>query len=566
MPDDLDSWASFLAALSDSFDEGERSRYITERSLEVSSEEMRQLASQIRVAAESDLTRERDRLRAMLDSMNDGMCALDGRGHILMANRVAAEHLGFDEQGLLDTPVLGRFYFLIDGQRRSGIELIEAIRAQRPLRSLNGFLLRRDGREVPVGCNLEPIATNGDARSSVLIFSDLTDQRRIAAALERSQAHYGTLVHRAPIAFWEEDFSAVGRWLDDLRQDGVTDLGAWLDERPEQIRYGASMIRVVDANKAAAEIVGAKHPTELLGPLDPATLTEETMGSIRSQLEGMWNDQDLIVTEVSGTRYDGSRLEAILHWSAPRVLGHLDLTKVVVGMVDITDLTEAQERTVELMRSKDEFLAAISHELRTPLTAVNVSAALLDEERDDFDEAERQELIGYIRHQSDDMAQIVEDLLVAARADIGTLSLISKDVHVCEELTTVLSRFGDDWNNVTVEGDSAVIIADPLRFRQIMRNLLTNAHRYGGDRVSVVPQYGPSTTTISVFDDGPGVPAGEMEAIFEPYYRAGTAPGVQGSVGMGLSVARQLAELMDGTLTYHRLDDVSEFRLTLPSA
>ncbi|MDH3308666.1 MAG: PAS domain-containing protein, partial [Acidimicrobiia bacterium] len=109
VPDDLDSWASFLAALSDSFDEGERSRYITERSLEVSSEEMRQLASQIRVAAESDLTRERDRLRAMLDSMNDGMCALDGRGHILMANRVAAEHLGFDEQGLLDTPVLGRF-------------------------------------------------------------------------------------------------------------------------------------------------------------------------------------------------------------------------------------------------------------------------------------------------------------------------------------------------------------------------------------------------------------------------------------------------------------------------
>ncbi len=138
---------------------------------------------------------------------------------------------------------------------------------------------------------------------------------------------------------------------------------------------------------------------------------------------------------------------------------------------------------------------------------------------------------------------------------------------MADELATVLSRPGQTWTNVGLSGvDDAKVLADPLRFRQIMRNLLTNAKRYGGEQVSILQAHGPVTTVLSVFDDGPGVPADEMEAIFEPYYRAGTSPGIQGSVGMGLSVARQLAELMDGTLTYHRVDDHSEFRLSLPSA
>ena len=528
---------------------------------------MRELNERVRNAADTNLRRERDGLRATLDAMNDGMCRLDRKGRVVLANEVALSLLGCRERDLLHTPILGRFIFVVEGVRHGGEDLLDSIAKGRTLRRLNGVVTRADGHETPIECNLEPIPSTGQERNSVLSFRDLTDHQRVREALERSQAHYGSLIHRAPIAFMEEDFSAVGDWLDQLRRSGVTELDDWLNEHPDELRHAASLIQVVDANAAAVEMLGATSPADLRGSLDPNTITSDTLTSFRDQVEGMWEDRDLTVTRVSGSRINGERLEAILHWSAPRIFGSLDLTRAVVGMVDITDLTEAQERTQELILSKDKFLAAISHELRTPLTGVNVSAALLDESADDLDAAERKELVGYIRQQSDDMAQIVEDLLVAARADIGALSLLKEEVSVADELAAVLSRFGDAWTKVGLEGvDDTKVLADPLRFRQIMRNLLTNANRYGGDHVSILQAHGPRTTVLSVFDNGPGVPADEMEAIFEPYYRAGTSPGIQGSVGMGLSVARQLAALMDGTLTYHRVDDHSEFRLSLPSA
>ncbi len=384
-PGDLDGWVSFLATVSEAFDDAERSQRISERSLEISSEEMRELNERVRTAANTDLRRERDGLRATLDATNDGMCRLDREGRVVLANRVALALLGNSERELLETPIMDRFSFVVEGTRYAGEELLDAIEMRRTLRSLSGVVIRSDGHETPIECNLEPIQTTPDERNSVLSFRDLTDHRRVREALERSEAHYGSLVHRAPIAFMEEDFSAVGEWLNGLRRAEITDLGAWLDEHPLQLRYAASLIRILDANAAAVEMLGAASTADLLGPLDPTTITADTLTSIRDQVEGLWNDRDLTVTRVSGSRTDGERLEAILHWGAPRILGALDLRRVVVGMVDITDLTEAQERTQELIQSKDKFLAAISHELRTPLTAVNVSAALLDESAHDLD-------------------------------------------------------------------------------------------------------------------------------------------------------------------------------------
>jgi signal transduction histidine kinase len=101
-----------------------------------------------------------------------------------------------------------------------------------------------------------------------------------------------------------------------------------------------------------------------------------------------------------------------------------------------------------------------------------------------------------------------------------------------------------------------------MRVRQIIRNLLTNADRYGGEHVTVRIVENPETTSLFVIDDGKGVPADEQADIFEPYYRAGTR--VE-SVGLGLTVSRDLARLMGGDLTYVYYQGHSFFELRLPT-
>jgi signal transduction histidine kinase len=110
----------------------------------------------------------------------------------------------------------------------------------------------------------------------------------------------------------------------------------------------------------------------------------------------------------------------------------------------------------------------------------------------------------------------------------------------------------------------AVALCDPARLRQVLRNLLTNAERYGGPNVAVVVDTeGDDSVVVDVVDDGPGIPPHDWDRIFEPYQRAHEAPGQPDSVGVGLAISRQLATLMGGTLDY-RYDGRSVFRLRLP--
>jgi len=110
-----------------------------------------------------------------------------------------------------------------------------------------------------------------------------------------------------------------------------------------------------------------------------------------------------------------------------------------------------------------------------------------------------------------------------------------------------------------------VALADPIRFRQIVRNLVTNAIRYGGDEIQISMSRKGDRVAVCVADDGPGVPEEDRERIFEAYHRAHSSAGQPGSVGLGLTVSRTLAELMGGSLSYSK-NGLSTFVLDLPMA
>ncbi len=225
---------------------------------------------------------------------------------------------------------------------------------------------------------------------------------------------------------------------------------------------------------------------------------------------------------------------------------------------------EAQERLEQLIRSKDEFLAAVSHELRTPLTTVVGLAEELRDRADDFSRHERDEFTALIAQQGMEMAQLVEDLLVAARAEIGAIEVSPAPVDVGKEVAVVVSG-ARATKAVAIRGEADVVAwADAMRTHQIIRNLVTNAVRYGGPAVTVRYIARGEVVTVSVSDDGPEIPADDRERIFEAYQRAHHRPTQPASVGLGLTVSRSLAQLMGGDLRYRREDGCNVFELTLP--
>ena len=106
--------------------------------------------------------------------------------------------------------------------------------------------------------------------------------------------------------------------------------------------------------------------------------------------------------------------------------------------------------------------------------------------------------------------------------------------------------------------------ADPLRVRQVIRNLLSNAIRYGGQEVTVEVSEQDGWSSVVVIDDGRGIPEADRERVFEPYQRSEARQGLTASIGVGLTVARRLARLMGGELSYEYRDSRSRFMFTLP--
>lgn len=227
------------------------------------------------------------------------------------------------------------------------------------------------------------------------------------------------------------------------------------------------------------------------------------------------------------------------------------------------------ERLKELARAKDQFLASVSHELRTPLTSVLGFAELLRDHDGQLDPGERLTMITSVADEATDLAAIIEDLLVAARSELDLLAVTKVPVSVRAQVAQVVEGLGDDIHRRVHVADDAGgsfrATADPARVRQIVRGLIHNARRYGGDEIEVrFSSTGDGMVHLEVSDNGDGLAPEEWDRIFEPYYRAHSAETQPAALGIGLAVARQLARLMDGDLTYRYESGWSVFRLSLP--
>ncbi len=227
------------------------------------------------------------------------------------------------------------------------------------------------------------------------------------------------------------------------------------------------------------------------------------------------------------------------------------------------DLRASQRELQDLIESKDRFIAAVSHELRTPLSSVVGFSELIEEQMDHEDPL--RDMMGEVVDQGEQMAAIIDDLLVAARSSLGSVATAPELIDVAEVAGIVCGALGKRIGKpIRREIETAVAFADPTRVRQILRNLITNADRYGGESILVRVRVEDDHAVVQVCDDGRPLPAEARERIFLPYESSGSATGQPAAIGLGLSVSRALAELMGGSLSYDHDGEWSTFELRLP--
>lgn len=218
---------------------------------------------------------------------------------------------------------------------------------------------------------------------------------------------------------------------------------------------------------------------------------------------------------------------------------------------------------------KNDFVAMVSHELRTPLTSIAGFADALISGWKGLPEAEVDEFLTYIHKQSLYLGDLVEDVLVIPRLEAKRLRFrpevfdLGKVVH---EVTELLVASEGDRDVVVSMPTGVMVDADPKRVQQVVRNLLENARKYGGEQVLVEGFGHGDHYVVVVADNGPGVPDGSVEQIFEHFEQLSKGDSRSSSgIGLGLPIARRLARAMGGDVWFERrFPTGSRFCFSLP--
>ena len=423
-------------------------------------------------------------------------------------------------------------------------------------------------------------------RVSPFIGPDVTD--RLEAALNKGEA-----VHDLEVTSDASDSEGTRTWLlnvEPLRDEAHDTVGLALSvvEITERKRREDAVAELSELRKQA-QVISESIPYGFwtadvdgrMSYLSPSFL--ELLDRTEEEAQGLGWFQALAPDAAEGAIRDWkAAVSERRHWSFEfAVVGtdgrshsilsrgfpiHDDAGRVTswAGInLDITDRKDAEA-------FREAFAGIMAHELRTPITSINAASTLLS--RAGLDEARKADLLDDIVQESDRLRRLVEDLVVLARAERGTIQVHTEPVVLVHVLDKVCgqerARWPDRRIDFRVEGYVPVVRAETPLVEQVLRNLIGNAAKYspGGEPIEVVSDALGDQVRIRVLDRGPGVDPAEVDRLFDLFYRSERTSRTSGS-GIGLFVVRRLVESMDGTIWARPRDDGSgaEFGFSLQS-
>jgi signal transduction histidine kinase len=374
--------------------------------------------------------------------------------------------------------------------------------------------------------------------------------------------------------------------------------GAFIRELHGLVPFERTAIVLVEGDTAttmATAGLGADEvfPPGNAGPIEGSVLESVIDGHLlvrRDLSERQFPEDELLYglglrSELVSPLLLGARAIGMLSLSRDRTDGFSEdeaelvtlLGRLVATAVQNIRAYEAERRRVEelarLSQLRADFVSLVSHELRSPMAAVIGAARTLQDRWRMLTAPQRESFLALIGDETSRLAALVADVLDTSRIEAGTFSYSFDDVdlgRLVDDTVEAAALAQQDVRVVaSVRGRLPAIRGDRARLRQVLGNLIDNAVKYspeGGEvRVSAAPANG--VVRISVRDDGPGIPLDHQVRIFEKFGRVDVPGASKPGTGLGLFIARSIAEAHGGSLDVTSgVEAGSTFTLTLPAA
>jgi two-component system sensor histidine kinase KdpD len=253
----------------------------------------------------------------------------------------------------------------------------------------------------------------------------------------------------------------------------------------------------------------------------------------------------------------------------------MDQAALAIERVRLVEDLDRAKRTAEADRLRSALLTSISHDLKTPLAAVLGAAGTLRSLSDALDAQAKADLVATIIDESERLNRFIANLLDMTKLESGAVAPNAALHDLGEVVGSALRRAGKILSEHRVEVEFAkdlpMVDIDPVLFEQVLFNLLDNAAKYApvGTTVRIQSWRDRDSVGLQVLDEGDGIPAGDLEQIFDKFYRARKADHVRAGTGLGLAISRGFVEAMHGTITAEnrtdRMGAVFTIRLPIPA-
>jgi PAS domain S-box-containing protein len=523
---------------------------------------------QQRVAAyTAQLQENEERLRTLINAMPDIVCLKDGQNRLIEANAVFLHQFGLEEidfrgktlEAIAQTESLDRSGLAaLEASDESVWQHGERLHDELTLRCPDNSERVFDVAKIPL------YHSDGTRQAMVVVGRDTTERTATEKALRTTERKFRGLVEQSLV-------------------------GVYIIQRGH-FRY---------VNPRFAEIFGFDTPEDIIDKVPMIDLVapsdrEKVADNVRKRMTG---EVDVLHYEFVGTRRDGQLVNIEVLGSS---VEYEDRAAVIGVLLDITERIrtetelkhhrehledEVSSRTVELLLAKDAaeaanrakttFLANMSHELRTPMNAIIGFTHILTQNAQD---AAQRKKLGKIGAAADHLLRLLNDILDISKIETDHLTLERTPLNVGELIGHVDTLIGEKirakgltfLQEVSPQLSNAHLLGDPLRFKQILINLLDNALKFterGSISLSAsVTDETPDQLALSIAirDTGCGIPGDALERIFSPFEQAdGSTTRAHGGTGLGLTIVRQLSRMMQGDVTASSVPGVgSTFTLT----
>lgn len=461
----------------------------------------------------------------VLGHLGEGLVITD-RKKIVYANAALQEMTGYSYDELIS------MYTLLDmvppGERARIIEKMQfATPEQGDL--FETALIHRNGRRVELEVAFQAIDDPENPRIVALV-RDITKRKEAESKLRISQEQLQEAQHVAKMGSWEWDLeSETTQWSEEMFR--ILDL----DPKKTHPEFDSLIFQV--------------HPQdrpEMRNVLQQAIKSHEPFNSYFRLLN---KDGEIREFEWRGEirSYDGK---------ATKMLGTVqDVTERRRAERIIEEGYRREKETSERLRESDamksDFLSTVAHELRTPVTTVSGFVRTLDSRWQHFEEEQRRDFLSRITKATVKLGRLVDELLDFSRLERGKMPITIENRLLAHEIIAVKESLSDVLQDRRLEINvphEISVMADREALRRILENLLVNAVKFSPPRspISIMAESEGGDVIIRVRDHGIGLPAAELERVFDRFYRVHRGNTTPPGTGIGLAIVKELVELQGG--------------------